>query len=169
MHRIWICIARTALRPFPRAAESFQHFLQGSGEAQTCSLQRLFQEDPSLFAQLQRQLNVSLTDQKTQGILDLPQSSFHNWDWRLALGNLSLQWKRIGEDIEVSGRKMYDWTPHTRRISRPIHRAAQRAKEENGANAFQFLFAPTRIPIALARSTPAGKPPHPGLFQRLYL
>lgn len=160
----WLFTAKLGLSGFPTAARYFRHYLSGCGHPQEVSLTHLLQDDPGLRAYLSAELSRALRNGESSGTVQALQPVFSNWNWRLALGSITLHWERLNGDISLAFRKTYGWTPLARRISRPIHRAAHAAPE---ARDFSILGRPVCLPVQTLKN--AGPPRKIRLLGRLYL
>ena len=126
-HAFWLRLAGMGLSACPVAARHFRYYISGCGEPVNVSMDCLLKEDPGLRKHLVTELCRALQQGASCGTLYAPQPIFTNWNWRLALGSITLHWERVNEDILLAFNKTYRWTPCTRRILSLDHLGSDRA------------------------------------------
>lgn len=145
--RFFIGLIRSiGLRGLPRAQAALLHYCKGTGDALRVSLDRLFAEDCGVAASFAEALSEPVNG-AAGGRVHIPQWRFANADWRFALGSIDIRWRRHRDGIVARLEGRYDWSPHERRITRPVHVAADSLKQQ-GAAAFDLCSDPAVVPIA---------------------
>lgn len=129
----------------PRARRHLSHYLTGSGAVVTVETGQLLDEDRGIREATMHHIALALSKGQTAGRCDLPQLVFANTDWCYALGGMTLDW-RVDESGTVGLRLVnrYHWSAGEKRISAPLHRAAERMKAR-GAAEFDIIGTSTRI------------------------
>jgi len=142
-------LAARLLRPFPLALGHLRHYLAGSGQSRWVSTAAWFRADAGLRSALAQELQV---DPAPGGRLAVSQSVLTNWEWRLAIGSVQVDWERDADGIWISFADRYDWHPDAPRVTRILHRAAAHLR---GSGARAFTVHGRRERVRLPASEPA--------------
>lgn len=137
----------------PVARRHLRNYLTGHGAEVRVDTAALLDGDRGVRETLLHTIVRELRRGRSAGRCPVSQLSFADADWCFALGGLTLDWRAQPDgSIAVSFIDRYHWSPTDRRISRPLHRAAERMKRR-GAAEFDIVGRETRIDRAELTTT----------------
>ena len=129
----------------PTARRHLRHYLIGRGASISVDTAALLGADRGVRETLLRTVAHGLRRGQSNGRCAVSQLAYADADWRCALGGLTLDWRtRLDGSVRVGFMNRYHWSPADRRISRPLHRAAERMKRR-GAAEFEVVGREARI------------------------
>lgn len=157
----WI---QATLSPFPAARAHFQHYVEGSGSERHIATEEVWADSPLFQHVLRFFIHPVLQRDVPCGSLAIPQFHLCCWNWRLALGSITVDWQRKDDDILLRAHTRYRWAPDEARLTRSLHR---RMTQIPSAQSFRIEGSACRVPAALFQF-PVDRPRVPR-YRRLYL
>ena len=150
----------------PRAATHLWHYLRGGGAMKEVSTRELLESDVRVRRVFLSAVRAALEKGITSSAVPIPQWQFSRFDWRCAVGSISLYWQREEDGIRTWFRDPYRWHPDSNRPTRLLHRIAERLKRRGAAD-YWMAGTPAHIPMTqvLAAAAPRPVPPR----DRVYL
>lgn len=151
----------------PVARRHLRHYLTGRGAEVRVDTAALLDDDRGVRETLLHTIAHELRRGRGAGRCPVSQLSYADADWCFALGGLTLDWRaRPDGSVAVRFIDRYHWSPADKRISRPLHRAAERMKRR-GAAEFDIVGRETRVDraeLAKARLSSGGR-----AYRRFYM
>ena len=130
----------------PEARAALEHFLEGTGGDRSVDIAELFMQDPNVCAVVCDGVRAGIRKDASLGSVTVPQWAYRSSNWMYALGAIRMNWRLVGDRVEVSFRDRYAWTPDEGRITQGLHQSAQRLLDQ-GAHEYDHVGHSHRLSV----------------------